>query len=234
MAKRTRGHSVKQTAKQTQIVNVRIGEVKRKRSKRRRRRSGGGGGESMQLQAPIPLPTVSYQTGYGSFPLIQGQPVMNPFPYSAPAGIPKPVLEDIGQVGTHGREEILVKPTRGEQLSEMVTPISRGADLKAQERENVASYKLDEASFYIDKPMRQFPDIQQYEEPFKKIRPPEPTEGIPLGDYRRGGMEPEPARSSRKGTSKAELAVRYQQRYGKKPPSRMSKSQLMIAVLKPE
>lgn len=234
MAKRAKGHSVKQTAKQTQIVNVRIGEVKRKRSKRSKRRRGGGGGESMQLSAPIPLPTVSYQTGYGSFPLIQGQSVMNPFPYSAPAGIPKPTLEDIGQVGTSGREEILVKPTKSEQLSEMIAPISRGEDLKAQmqERGKPASFKLDEASFYIDEPMRQFPDIQPYEAPFKKMRPPEPTEGIPLGDYMRGAEEP--ARRSRKGTTKAELAVRYQQRYGKKPTSKMTKSQLMIAVLKPE
>lgn len=116
-----KGHkkiSQKQSVKQTVIVK--IGEVKRKRSKRskRRPREGGEGGQSF---APIPMPVVAYSTGYGSFPLIQGAPVKEPFTYKPTADITRPVMEDVG-VGTEGFVTILDKPTKKETLAELIEP----------------------------------------------------------------------------------------------------------------
>ncbi len=57
------------------------------------------------------------------------------------------------------------------------------------------------------------------------------TEGLFEGQ---GDIEPEVQapriKSGKKGTSKAVLAERYLEKYGKRPPSRMTKSQLMVAV----
>jgi hypothetical protein len=125
--------SLKQKQKQTQIVNVNIrGEPKRKSTRRRKRRQPKPTMEDVaraDYLQPQQLPIVAYQTGYGTYPIIQGQPAQNvppPQPFYMTPPAPRSISlvpEDIGQVGTEGAVEILEQPTKKEQLSELITPV---------------------------------------------------------------------------------------------------------------
>ena len=124
--------SQKQSVKQTVIVK--LGEVKRKRAKRSakpptaKRRPPSAAGEI----APINLPIVAYQTGYGSFPLMQSTtPSPDPFPFKKSVEeIVKPsmpMFEDVG-VGTEGFVEILDLPTKAETLADLIEPVRQQPD----------------------------------------------------------------------------------------------------------
>lgn len=117
---KTKHHNVKQSVKQTVIVQV--GESKSKRRGKRRTKGGGRGGEQAPQMMPIQAPVVAYQTGYGSFPMIQGAPIKEPFTYKPPAEIGKSVMEDVG-VGTEGFVSILDRPTKKETLGELISPV---------------------------------------------------------------------------------------------------------------
>jgi hypothetical protein len=125
--------SLKQKQKQTQIVNVNIhGEAKRKSTRRRKRRQPKPTMEdiaSADYLQPRQMPIVAYQTGYGTYPIIQGQPAQSvpaPQPFYMTPPAPRSISlvpEDIGQVGTEGAVEILDQPTKREQLAELITPV---------------------------------------------------------------------------------------------------------------
>lgn len=146
--------SQRQRQSQRQTVIVKVGEVKSKRRARRRRAPKRSGGGEQPLIAPIQMPIVSYQTGYGSFPLIQGSsapPAPEPFPYKAVAEIKKPVMEDVG-VGTHGFVEISAPIGTEEVFRKPVAPEKK--EIKMMEREDIASIKLGESRFNFE-PVRE-------------------------------------------------------------------------------
>lgn len=103
---------VKQTV--TQTVIVKVGDRKRKSSGRRKPKQ-----EVREVELPRQMPIIAYQTGYGTFPLIQGSPIMppkesqssipEPFAYKPTEEIVKPVMEDVG-VGRYGFADIPSPP----------------------------------------------------------------------------------------------------------------------------
>lgn len=132
----------KPTQKQTQkqVVNIRIGETasKKKRKSRRRRSPAGDSAARDYLQPQSLAPTILLQTGFvpqtsappigygasiGGTQPIMGMPI--PASYSTLRGSREPIIEDIGQVGQEGPVEILERPTKREQLGELVEPVSQ-------------------------------------------------------------------------------------------------------------
>jgi hypothetical protein len=93
---------------------------------------------------PIQMPVVAYQTGYGSFPLIQGSsappPPPEPFPYRTKVDIQRPLLEDVG-VGTHGFAEIPSPPG----TEEVFRPSAKSEELfrESSERAKMISEDID-------------------------------------------------------------------------------------------
>lgn len=127
--------SLKQKQKQTQIVNVNIrGEPKQKSTRRRKRRQPKPTMEDLaraDYLQPQQLPIVAYQTGYGTYPIIQGQPAQNvppPQPFYMRPPAPRsislvPELVPEWQIESEGTSQILEQPTKQEQLNEFITPV---------------------------------------------------------------------------------------------------------------
>lgn len=116
-----------------QTVVVKVGETKRKRRAKRAR--GAKRPSDSDYQIPMrPLPPVVYQMTNVSPPvggafdytpaLFRAPPVSMGLSEKTPMKAMNPILEDIGQVGTEGRVEILSLPSRRETLSELITPVS--------------------------------------------------------------------------------------------------------------
>lgn len=171
MAKRKHSRTTqKQRQKQTQIVNIRLGESpKKKRSSRRKRRQ-----PTMEDIAkadyiqPQQMPLVVFQSGYGSGPLTQSQPQQQQQPFYMMPPQPRTIRlvpEDIGQVGTEGRVEILDQPTRREQLAELTSPVSLPipAEQKAQQFNPMAN--IGEFQFGVQPVAEQIP-MGELAEPF--------------------------------------------------------------------
>jgi hypothetical protein len=118
---------IKQRQSQKQTVIIKLDEsVKRNKRKRRRPRAKKADGISITPTA-LP-PNVIYQSSYNV-----------PYPVFK-AAMPQertPFLQDVGQVGTEGRVEILPQPTKKEQLEDLTqpVPINRAKDLMAQQAE---------------------------------------------------------------------------------------------------
>jgi len=115
-----------QNVKQTVIVKL-DGKGQRVKRRRRRRQPSGGGASTMYQSLP---PNVIYQTGGESFnkpsapaPAVEAAPApLVAKPAAAPA-VNMPVqFQDVG-VGTEGLVEILDRPTKREQLNELITPV---------------------------------------------------------------------------------------------------------------
>ena len=131
MAKRKSKATQKQKQKQTQIVNVNIrGEPKQKSTRRRKRRQPKPTMEDLaraDYLQPQQLPIVAYQTGYGTYPIIQGQPAQNvppPQPFYMTPPAPRSIsLVPEWQIETEGTSQILEQPTKQEQLNEFITPV---------------------------------------------------------------------------------------------------------------
>jgi len=132
------GAKTKQKQKQTQNVKqtviIRLDkEGKRKAVKRRKRmpKKEQEGASSMQRSLPA---AVTYQSSYAiPYPVFKEAPKVGTI---VPEAKVTPILEDIGQVGTEGRVTILDKPTKKEQLGEMLVPVDREKDLSNQFLEN--------------------------------------------------------------------------------------------------
>lgn len=133
-----RKHTQKQSQKQ--VVNIRIGETstKKKRKTRRRKSPAGDSAARDYLQPQSLAPTILLQTGFvpqssappigygasiGGTQPIMGMPI--PASHSAIPGSRQPVIEDIGQVGQEGPVTILDRPTKTEQLGELVEPVKQ-------------------------------------------------------------------------------------------------------------
>ena len=125
MTKRTQ----KQKQTQKQIVNIRLGETPKKRRRQRRRRMPtlADAVASDYLQPQQLAPTIILQTGQG--PPIGGTSAIPntriPAFSQMLMGSRTPALEDIGQIGTEGRVEILERLTKKEQLGELIEPVSQ-------------------------------------------------------------------------------------------------------------
>jgi hypothetical protein len=122
--------SQKQRQSQKQVVNIRLDAPKRKRSRRQRRRrmpTLADAVASDYLQPQQLAPTIILQTGQG--PPIGGTSAIpntrTPAFSQMLMGSRTPALEDIGQIGTEGRVEILERPTKREQLGELIEPVSQ-------------------------------------------------------------------------------------------------------------
>ena len=215
--KHVKHHNVKQSVRQ--VVNVNIGEVRRKRSKRSRRPKREGG----QMMAPIPMPNVIYQTGYGTFPLIQGPPVMNPFPYKPPVEIKRPMMEDVG-VGTEGFVEIPTLTSKREFLTDVLTqsPVEVFPRAPFESRK---SLKVDEISMPSSAPLGSEPMM----EPGRISMP---AEEVP--QPREAPMRRRAPRGPSTGVTLASLKPRYKALYGRNPPKGMSKMQVFIRVMEAE
>jgi len=149
--------TTKQKQKQKQIQNVKQTVIvkldsKGQRIKRRRRRQQyGGGGSSMQQSSP---PVVVYQTGdpysYRQAPAQEAAAPLVAAPAVAPA-VNMPVqFQDVG-VGTEGFVTILDRPTKREQQSEFITPVSSNREAERQ-------YMREQHAAAIEK--RLFKDVQ--------------------------------------------------------------------------
>lgn len=114
-----------------QTVVVKVGETKkRKRAPRKPKR---------KVDAPydVPmrqLPPVVYQIPEirrdNYVPSIFRESQMpTSIMVKEPTKIKQPILEDIGQVGTEGRVEILDLPTRKETMAELITPVSSNVSI---------------------------------------------------------------------------------------------------------
>jgi hypothetical protein len=78
------------------------------------------------LQPQQLAPTIILQTGQG--PPIGGTSAIANTRIPGPSmlmGSRTPALEDIGQIGTEGRVQILTLPTKQEQLGELIEPVSQ-------------------------------------------------------------------------------------------------------------
>jgi hypothetical protein len=126
MTKRTQ----KQRQSQKQVVNIRLDAPKRKRSRRQRRRRMPTLAEAVAsdyLQPQQLAPTIILQTGQGA-PIGGTSAIPNtriPAFSQMLMGSRTPALEDIGQIGTEGRVEIMDRPTKQEQLGELIEPVSQ-------------------------------------------------------------------------------------------------------------
>jgi len=132
--KRSKKQKQKQKQSQQQFVNVNINQATEKRRAPRSRKQQPSAVDIAALEylQPRQMPTVIYQTGYGSPPVQSGFSFPNPVRPSLADIIPQPkqsTLEDIGQVGTEGRVEILDQPTKKEQLAELIEPVSAPMDM---------------------------------------------------------------------------------------------------------
>ena len=196
--KRTR-QKQKQRQKQTQNVVVNIqGEPKRARRRRAQKRPQPDVALIDYLQ-PRQMPTVVYQTGYGTYPIIQGQqppaPPSQPKPFYMEPPQPTivdmtadfsrmrvPVLEDTGMVGTEGFVEILERPTKREQLAEFITPVKKPKvptveePMQSVDMEPIPFYKLPRID--VERPFFTVPGLSELrlqtpEKPiFSEIREP--------------------------------------------------------------
>ena len=149
MARKKQSQRQRQRQSQRQTVIVKVGgEDKPKRRARRRRAprrsGGGGGGGDFPPMMPIQMPVVAYQTGYGSFPLIQGSsappPPPDSFPYRTKVDVQRPLLEDVG-VGTHGFAEVPSPPG----TEEVFRPSGKSQELfrESSERAKMMSEDID-------------------------------------------------------------------------------------------
>lgn len=223
--KHVKHNNVKQSVRQ--VVNVNVGEVRRKRSKRSRRPRSSGGGES-QMMAPIPMPNVIYQTGYGTFPLIQGPPVMNPFPYRPPVEIKRPMMEDVG-VGTEGFVEIPTLTSKREFLTDVLTQspveVFPRAPMESRKSLNMPLFKVDELSAASSEPLG-------YDPMMEPGRISMPAEEVP--QPREAPMRRRAPRGPSTGVTLSSLKPRYKALYGRNPPKGMSKMQVFIRVMEAE
>jgi hypothetical protein len=167
--------------------------------------------------APIPMPNVIYQTGYGTFPLIQGPPIMNPFPYKPPVEIKRPMMEDVG-VGTEGFVEIPTLTSKREFLTDVMTQTPVEVFPRAP-MESRKSLKVDEVSAASSEPSASEPMMYP-------SKPSMPTEDVPM--RRRAPRGPST------GVTLASLKPRYKALYGRNPPRGMSKMQVFIQVMEAE
>lgn len=148
---------VKQKQSQKQTVIVRLdGVAKAKRSKRKRRVPKKQA-EQVSIQSQTLPPNVIYQSSYNiPYPVFKAPPT----PQET-----TPFLQDVGQVGTEGRVEILSKPTRQETLKELTAPvpapINRAKDFMAQQEEAPNQMTTFLTTEQIDKELeRNWKDIQ--------------------------------------------------------------------------
>lgn len=123
---------VKQRQSQKQVVIVNL-EGKANRRKRKRRSAPKSKGDQISITPQSLPPNVIYQSSYNV-----------PYPVFKTPATPQertPFLQDVGQVGTEGRVEILPQPTKKEQQEDLITPIpiNRAKDLMAQESEGYSN-----------------------------------------------------------------------------------------------
>jgi len=142
---------------QRQNISIRIGELPTKKPRRRRPRKGP---TAPGREAPIrQLPPIVYQTlpqlTYYGKPNEMGMLTAEPERATSivePKKTRTSILEDIGQVGTEGRVEILDVPTKRETLAELITPV----DIPRMKVDPVASGSFDIPRMVID-PVEQGP-----------------------------------------------------------------------------
>jgi hypothetical protein len=113
-----------------QTVVVKVGETKkRKRAPRKPRKKPDSGYEVPTRSLPpvvyqIPQMGVSSGTFDSGTPaLFRPPPPPTGITIKEPTKITQPILEDIGQVGTEGRVEILSLPSKSETLADLTTPV---------------------------------------------------------------------------------------------------------------
>lgn len=128
----------KQKQSQQQVVNVVIQQkaAKAKRGKQHKRQPKMSAEDiaAAEYLQPRQMPTIVYQNtqDYRPAPFQSAFSFPNPVQPSLADMIPQTKqqsLEDIGQVGTEGRVEIIDRPTKKEQLAELIPPV----DLPAAE-----------------------------------------------------------------------------------------------------
>ena len=127
MPKKSAKKSIKQRQEQTQNISIKIGELPKKKPRRRPRKGPSAPGREAPMRQ---LPPVVYQTlpqlTYYSKPNESGAIIAEPPKATSIVGPVKAkttILEDVGQVGTEGRVEILDIPTKRETLAELITPV---------------------------------------------------------------------------------------------------------------
>lgn len=107
----------KQTQKQSVKVVVNIPEKKTTKRKKRTPQTKVNVVDYKAFPPQIIYPSVPL-TMYSPQPQPEAMGIMTKPP------APRSILEDVGQVGTEGRVEILDRPTRRESLEELQTPVS--------------------------------------------------------------------------------------------------------------
>jgi len=114
-----------------QTVVVKVGETKkRKRAPRKPRRKPDASYDVPMRQLPpvvYQIPEIRRDNFVPS--IFRASPMPTSIMVKEPAKIKQPILEDIGQVGTEGRVEILDLPTRKETMAELITPVSSNVSI---------------------------------------------------------------------------------------------------------
>jgi hypothetical protein len=227
--KKSTSQRQKQKQSVKQVVNVRIGEIKHKKSKRKRarRQPSAEAIDMANYLTPQQMPIVAYQTGYGSFPVSQGnafsyQPtpqLTSPTPATTFPTSTQPQWEDTGLVGSGGAAVILPQPTKKEQLEEFVQPVAKAMPSFESSQIGIGDNSTDFGA--ADWGIPQLAPLSE-EWGIPPVLPTAVEEQSPQPKTKPG----------KRGTSKKDLAQLYFEKYGRRPPSRMTRGQLMVEVFK--